>query len=103
MQKFEIIYNDLTQEEIETFERWNPGYTATGDILHHEFTNRYGQHEEEHLVIFKAKDHKHRWTPYGMARQTSKYIICARYDRYYKLTLTGEIVSLDAEDNNSPN
>lgn len=98
---FTIKRNSLTAEEKERFERYNPGYVTTGDTIVFDYTSRYGQHESEELVIFKAADRKHNWTRYGMARQTSKYIILARYDRYYKLTLNGKIVSLDAEDNNS--
>lgn len=101
MKKFTIIKNDLTAEEIETFARRNPGYIPTGDIVRYEYTNRYDQECCDNLVIFKAADAKHHWTPYGMARQTSKYIILARWDRYFKLTHTGKIVSLDAEDDNS--
>ena len=101
MKKFTVNRNDLTPEEIQEFTTMNPGYTPTGDTITCEYINRYDQKCTETLVIFKAADVKHRWTPYGMARQTSKYIIIARYDRYWKLTHTGEIVSLDAEDDNS--
>lgn len=101
MKKFTIIRNDLTAEEVQQYTKLNPGYIATGDAIKCEYTNYYGQECSETLVIFKAADAKHYWTPYGMARQTSKYIIIARYDRYWKLTLNGEIVSLDAEDDNT--
>ena len=101
MKRFTIIKNDLTAEEIQDFANRNPGYIPTGDVIKCEYKNYYGQDCSETLVIFKAADAKHHWTPYGMARQTSKYIIIARYDRYWKLTLTGNIVSLDAEDDNS--
>lgn len=101
MKKFTINRNDLTAEDILSYNKLNPGYTATGDTITCEYTNYYGQECKETYVLFKAADAKHHWTPYHMARQTSKYIIIARYDRYWKLTLKGEIVSLDAEDNNS--
>lgn len=101
MKKFTINRNALTPEEMTQFNAWNKGYLATGDTITYEYTDRYGLQGSETLVIFKAADAKHRWTPYGMARQTSKYIILARYDRYFKLTLSGEVVSLDAEDNNT--
>lgn len=101
MKKFIINKNALTAEEIQQYTAMNPGYIATGDTITCEYTNYYGQECSESLVLFKAADAKHRWTPYGMARQTSKYIIIARYSRYWKLTLNGEIVSLDAEDDNS--
>lgn len=101
MKKFTINRNVLTEEEIHQYTNWNKGYNATGDTITCEYTNRYDQECSETLVLFKAADAKHHWTPYGMARQTSKYIIIARYDRYWKLTLNGEIVSLDAEDDNS--
>lgn len=101
MKKFTIKKDVLTPEEIAQYTEWNPGYIATGDTILFEYTDQYGLPGSEELIIFKAADGKHHWTPYGSARQTSKYIILARYDRYYKLTLKGEIVSLDAEDNNS--
>ena len=101
MKKFTINKNVLTDEEIKQYTTWNPGYIATGDTITCEFTNYYGQECSESLVLFKASDAKHHWTPYGMARQTSKYIIIARYSCYWKLTLNGKIVSLDAEDDNT--
>ena len=101
MKKFTIKRNALTAEEINQYNEWNPGYIATGDTITYEFIDRYGILASETMILFKAADAKHRWTPYGMARQTSKYIIIARYDRYFKLTLSGEVVSLDAEDDNS--
>jgi hypothetical protein len=101
LKKFTINKNVLTAEEITEYANLNPGYIPTGDTITCEFTNYYGQECKEELILFKAADAKHRWTPYMMARQTSKYIIIARYDRYWKLTLNGELVSLDAEDNNT--
>ena len=101
MKKFTVNKNDLTAKEIAQYSAWNKGYYATGDTITCEYVNRYGQECSETLVLFKASDAKHYWTPYRMARQTSKYIIIARYDRYWKLTLNGKIVSLDANDDNS--
>lgn len=101
MKKFTINKNVIPAEEIQQYNAWNPGYTATGDTITCEYVNYYGQECSETLVLFKAADAKHRWTPYGMARQTSKYIIIARYSCYWKLTHNGDIVSLDAEDDNS--
>lgn len=101
MKEFIINKKSLTAEEIEQYTKWNPGYIATGDTIICKYTNYYGQQCSDELVIFKAADAKHHWTPYGSARQTSKYIILARHSSYWKLTLDGKIVSLDAEDNNS--
>ena len=101
MNKFTINRNRLTPEEIKRFTAMEPGYVATGDTITCEYTNYYGQKCSDPFVLFKAADAKHRWTQCGMARQTSKYIIIARHDRYWKLTLNGEIVSLDAKDDNS--
>lgn len=101
MKKFTINKNVLTAEEIQEYTAMNPGYIATGDTITCEYINYYGQECSEELVLFKAADAKHHWTPYSTARQTSKYIIIARHSSYWKLTLKGEIVSLDAEDDNS--
>lgn len=101
MKKFNIQKASLTAQEIRDYTAMNPGYIATGDTIKCEYTNYYNQECSEELIIFKAADCKHRRTPFGMARQTSKYIIIARYDRYWKLTHNGEIVSLDAEDDNT--
>jgi hypothetical protein len=101
MKKFTINKNDISAEDIQQYNAWNPGYIATGDTITCEYTNYYGQECSDTLVIFKAADGKHRCTPFGMARQTSKFIIIARYSNYWKLTHNGKIVSLDAEDNNS--
>lgn len=101
MHKFTVRKKSLTVEEIRKFTNMNPGYIATGDTILHEYVDYYGLNGSEELVVFKPRDGKHNWTPYGMTRQTSKYFIIARYDRYYKLTHSGEIVSLDANDDNS--
>ena len=101
MKKFTINKNALTAKDIEQYNECNKGYTATGDTITCEYTDYYGLKQSETLVLFKASDAKHHWTPYGMARQTSKYIIIARYSRYWKLTHDGEIVSLDANDDNT--
>ena len=101
MKKFTINKNDLTADHIRAYTELNPGYIATGDTITCEYTNYYGQNCSETYVLFKAADNKHNWTPYHTARQTSKYIIIARYDRYWKLTLSGKVVSLDAEDDNT--
>lgn len=101
MKQFTIKRNVLTAEEIQQYTEWNPGYIATGDTITCKYTDYYGLPCTETYVLFKAADAKHRWTPYHMARQTSKYIIIARYSRYWKLTLNGEAVSFDAEDDNS--
>lgn len=101
MKKFTVKKNVLTPEEITQYTKMNPGYIATGDTVLYEYTDYYGLPGSEELIIFKAADSKHHWTPYRSARQTSKYIILARYSNYIKLTLKGELVSLDAEDDNS--
>lgn len=103
MKKFTIRKKVLSTEEIEQYNAWNPGYIATGDTILYEYTDYYGLPGCEELVIFKAADRKHNYTPYMSARQTSKYIILARYSSYIKLTHNGKVISLDAEDNNTAN
>lgn len=100
MKKFTINKNDLTAKEIRQYSAWNPGYIATGDTITCQYVNYYGQACSETLILFKPVDAKHYWTPYGMARQTSKYIIIARHSCYWKLTRNGDIVSHGAKDGN---
>ena len=97
--KVEISFPENEQEMIEDkefFEKVNPGYTFTGKYIHIEFTDRYGLPYSETLAIMKG-----RFTPYGMARQVGNKIICARYDRYWKFDLNGNIINLDAEDDST--
>lgn len=98
--KATIINEELTQEDVQWLEKVNPGYTLTDRSIKLEGIDRYGLPWSETLPIFKSMP-GHNWTPYGMARQTKNHIICARYDRYYKFTLDGEVVSLDAEDDDT--
>ena len=98
--KATVINSAHTKQDIDFYETINVGYTLTERSIRLEGKDRYGLPWEETLPIFKGKA-GHNWTPYGMARQTKNHIICARYDRFYKFTLDGEIVSLDAEDNDS--
>ena len=91
---YKAIIGKLEENEIEFFERMNPGYKCTGETLTEQFPEGGGQT----LVIFKSDSPTSNFTPYGMCRDCGDHYIVARWSRYDRIEKTSLLLIPDVQD-----
>lgn len=92
------VIEKLADNEYEYFEKNNPGYKCTGEILKEEYMEENGRDWGGcSYVVFKCKPGYHG-TWYGMCRDCGDHYIIARWSRYDRIDKKTLKMTCDVED-----
>lgn len=87
-----IIEVTKATDDLTIYERFNPGFTTTGELLTEEWEES-GKVRGITRVVFKGK-----YTAYGMCRDCGDHYIIARYSRYDRIDKATLKITEDVED-----
>lgn len=90
MNKYEVIHTD---EDLSFYERVNPGFKTTGELLVHTYDDYPLKNCQTTLVVFKG-----RYTASGMCRDCGDHYIIANYSSYDRIDKGTMKLTRDVED-----